>query len=396
MLTQNVLDDIFAKMPAINKRQRHFLQLLFQTLFALRGRVNFTNLARYSSVCEQTFRRHFAKDIDWPTFNSALIDAASEPGQTHIGVFDCSFIEKSGKTTFGLDRFWSSSEKSTKWGLEISLLGLLCVETRQGWTLDVTQTPAGLSAKEEGYSRMDFYLEQFTDCLGQLEEIQHFVADGNYAKMKIFDALRAAGKHLITRLRCDANLRYFADGIRRPGQQGRTPSYAGKVDWKDLSRFEYVGRLADKAHIELYTKVLNSPHFKRTFRVVVLVNTKSKRYVVLASTDVDQSAHEVVSYYRLRFQVEFLFRDAKQFAGLSHCQARSDEKLDFHFNMSLAAVNLVRLEMGQQGDCFNNYVRRSYNRFLVERLLLQLGLEAEFRITDPLIVEVIETGLMAA
>ena len=34
-------------------------------------------------------------------------------------------------------------------------------------------------------------------------------------------------------------------------------------------------------------------------------------------------------------KMEFLFRDAKQFTGLQHCQARSESKLNFHFNASL-------------------------------------------------------------
>ena len=55
---------IFRKMADIyNCRvgfwQRQVLEELFQAVFALRGRVNFTNLARFSSLHEQTFRRHF-------------------------------------------------------------------------------------------------------------------------------------------------------------------------------------------------------------------------------------------------------------------------------------------------------------------------------------------------
>ena len=41
--------------------QRQFLEELFRTVFALRGRVNFTNLARFSPLHEQTFRRHFRR-----------------------------------------------------------------------------------------------------------------------------------------------------------------------------------------------------------------------------------------------------------------------------------------------------------------------------------------------
>jgi hypothetical protein len=51
---------------------------------------------------------------------------------------------------------------------------------------------------------------------------------------------------------------------------------------------------------------------------------------------------KIVSYYRSRFQIEFLYRDAKQFTGLTSCQARSENKLDFHFNAALTAVNLAK------------------------------------------------------
>ncbi len=158
MQTQNVLNHIFAKMPEINKWRRHFLRLLFATLFALQGRVTFINLARYSTASEQTFRRNFAKDLDWLSFNSALIELVVEPQQTLIGVFDCSFIEKSGNKTYGLDRFWSSSDNAVRRGLEISHVGCICVETRQAWTLDVTQTPPGLSTDQQtdDYTRVDF------------------------------------------------------------------------------------------------------------------------------------------------------------------------------------------------------------------------------------------------
>ena len=35
-------------------------------------------------------------------------------------------------------------------------------------------------------------------------------------------------------------------------------------------------------------------------------------------------------------------RDAKQFTGLTHCQSRKKESLDFAFNMSLSSINVAR------------------------------------------------------
>lgn len=399
MRTREVLNTIFDNIAPIRKSRRGFLTVLFLTIFALRGRLTFTNMARFCPLHEQTFRRHFARPFDWVAFNQAVIDLSEVNQQPRIGVFDSSFIAKSGKHTYGLDRFWSSCHDRPKRGLEISLLGLIATETGESFALDVVQTPPGLSRHDEAcYSRIDFYMEQFLDLLGELEGVDYMVADGNYARYKVFDTITGANKHLVTRLRCDANLRYLHDGSRRPGQRGRTPRYAGKVDWKhlDLSRFDYVGTLEDHRHVALYTKVLNSPYYKRDFRVVVLVNRRTSKYVVLASTDVNQSAEEVVAYYRLRFQVEFLFRDAKQFAGLEHCQARDEAKLDFHFNMSLAAVNMARLVSAQSGLSLNSYVRGQYNRFVVEQVLVQLGLRDEYELNDPLLRPIIDIGRMAA
>ena len=45
-----------------------------------------------------------------------------------------------------------------------------------------------------------------------------------------------------------------------------------------------------------------------------------------------------------RFQIEFLFRDSKQFTGLTDCQSRAETVLDFHFNAALATLNLTRAE----------------------------------------------------
>lgn len=51
---------------------------------------------------------------------------------------------------------------------------------------------------------------------------------------------------------------------------------------------------------------------------------------------------KIIKYYRLRFQIEFLIRDAKQHAGLEHCQARSEKKPNFHFNMALSSASVAK------------------------------------------------------
>src|SRR2546430_17692713 len=71
--------------------------------------------------------------------------------------------------------------------------------------------------------------------------------------------------------------------------------------------------------------------------------------------------------------MEFLFRDDKQFTGLCDSQARTQAKLDFHFNASLTAVTLATLEARQQyGDAMSSFsmaslTRRAFNQPLIDR-----------------------------
>jgi hypothetical protein len=44
------------------------------------------------------------------------------------------------------------------------------------------------------------------------------------------------------------------------------------------------------------------------------------------------SGKKIWGIYINRFQIEFLFRDAKGHLGLEHCQSRQENALDFHFN----------------------------------------------------------------
>ncbi len=396
--TQWILASIFARMDGVGKWWQKFFAEFFVLIFSIQGRVNFENLARYSKFNECRFRRNFQKFFDWLEFNYIMLALwGHTPGGELLGVIDCSFIPKAGKKTFGIDRFWSGVANATKRGLEISVLGVIDVATSSAWTLDVTQTPPGLAKKKsggDGYTRLDFYIEQILDCLPKLELVRYFVADGFYAKTKMFNALCAQGKHLVTKLRPDADLRYPFTGEREKGKRGRTPIYDGKVKYDDLSRWTHVGEDEKYPYLSLYTHVLYSPKFERWLRVVLVWNTKTNQYVLLACSDVELSPRLVLKYYQLRFQVEFLFRDAKQFTGLTHCQARDEAKMDFHFNMSLAAINLMQVhrKLNPSITSMNSFVRKAYNLKLVEWLFEQLSSEAKFDLNHPAVQKALSFG----
>jgi hypothetical protein len=167
------------------------------------------------------------------------------------------------------------------------VLGCINVMSGKAYFLDATQTPSGLSKKESNkYSRTDFYLKQILDCLKYLPTIIFYVADGFYhngenrAKDKIINGLTSKGRHLITKLRSDANLKYLNHKPRLKGQKGATRKYDGKVDLKkmdvsELSKWELVGADEKYSHLTIYTQNLYAVNFDHIFRVVLLFNTKN-------------------------------------------------------------------------------------------------------------------------
>jgi hypothetical protein len=69
--------------------------------------------------------------------------------------------------------------------------------------------------------------------------------------------------------------------------------------------------------------------------------------IILCSTDLTLSLTRVLELYELRFQIEFLFRDAKQQTGLAPAQtldSHGQEHQEHFANAWLYALNLLRLE----------------------------------------------------
>ena len=132
-------------------------------------------------------------------------------------------------------------------------------------------------------------------------------------------------------------------------------------------------------HLIIYTQKLYTVNFDCILRVILLLNTKTNRDVLLASTDVELDARLITQYYQIHFQIEFISRDAKQFMRLNNCQARDENKLDYHrqatlFNASLKAGNIA-LKAIQRDEIYkksiNNFMRYKCNQKFTDTILLQ-------------------------
>ena len=339
------------QLPGLSKPRRTFVAALIAMILALRGRVNYRNLARYGDYAERTYARQFQRSFPWLEFHAKTLQTAVPLTHELIAAQDASFIPKSGKQTYGLDKFYNGAASRPERGLEITALAVVDVTQKGAYIAAVEQTRPTPELKKEqaAATRLDQAIKQLQTARPHLPPVvSYLAADGWYAKKKYVDAVVAEGLHLVTKLRSDADMRFRYTGART-GKQGRPKTYDGKVDWQDLSRFDKV----DLSHcapavgpgVEVYTAELYHVTLKRWLRVVVLVwrtADGARRHAILATTDLEATAAAVLRLYQARFQLEFLFRDGKQHAGLTECQARNKAALDFHFNAALATVSAAR------------------------------------------------------
>jgi hypothetical protein len=291
---------------------------------------------------------------------------------------DASVVPKSGKETSGLDHFWTGCHSRTEKGLEISALAWLAITGHGAYCLSVEPTPPTSDAINPEATRIDGSLEPLSRVVAahDVGSLHDVVTDGYDSQQQFIGGVRSVGLHQIGKLRADAHLRYLYQGPKGPGP-GRPKTSDGKVNWSDLSRLEKVDTEDDP--LVLYHQLLNHVQCQCHLCVVVVVDTPRNRRAVLLSTDVALDALTLYRDDKARFQMEFLFRDAKQVTGLTDCQARSQATLDFHFKARLTAVSLAKLEARQQSgqapsSCsMASLKRRAFNQHLIDRICVYLA-----------------------
>ena len=346
------------------------------------GKVTFTNLSRYSDLSERTYRRHFDEPYAFMGLNQETIALAITPTHFQVSAIDASFVPKSGKATYGIDYFHNGKAGRSERGLEISMIAVVDVDTSIGYTLSVQQTPVIDKTSER--TRVDAYLDHLHDTVTAFPAaVRHVVADGFYSKRKWVDGVTRSGLDAIGKLRHDANLKYLYDGPQK--QKGAPRKYDGKVNLHKRHRWQALGKVDPATDVYLYSTTVWSVNLKRKIKVVYLINCNHPErpcFALLFSTDLTLDPVDIYRAYKARFQIEFIFRDAKQFTGLTDCQARSAQKLDFHFNASLAALNLAKYEQFLRHDpaqpfvfSMTSYKRRKLNQHLLERFIHKLELE---------------------
>lgn len=191
---------------------------------------------------------------------------------------------------------------------------------------------------------MKHYTRLITQRLADIVKYTTVLAvDGYFFKEGFIKAVTTAGLKVVTKARQDANMLYLYKGAQHKGP-GAKRKYSGKVNWKSIDRRVFRLCYQDE-ELMAYEAVVWSVALKQQLKVVYVKAMERKGYEVLVCSDSGIEGEKLLRYYRLRFQIEFLIRDAKGHTGLDHCQGRSEEKLYNHFNMSMMSVSVVKYQI---------------------------------------------------
>lgn len=357
-------------------------------VLTIQGRINFLQLARFCKSCEQRFRQNFRKSFDWIAFNQSFMK--KHPDHRYAIAIDPSFVSKSGKKTPGIGYFWSGCAQSVKRGLEILGIALVDANTREAFAVRAVQTLTDIIhrgrrpkclAQIERDSLVAHYLRAIYTYQKQLLQFSNIiVADAFFSKATFVNGIAALGFNIVSRFRDDVRLRYRYNG-ERTGKRGRPKQFDGTVELNNLREDIFTTELLDwDGHtIKAHSATVYAVSLERDVKAVIVEfedkDKKTQTRKVFFSTDCTLSAKEIIDIYRSRFQIEFLFRDAKQFMGLCHCQARDKKALDFAFNLSLAAINVAKAFAKQNNINLSTAKLKLlfHNALMIDRFLSTFG-----------------------
>lgn len=363
------------------KLTKSFEKILIEVIIlfmVIPRKINFTQMGRYGSHVEQTYRNAFglkkSKSIDWLKLNVSLAKRFfGKQGRWAIAI-DPSYISKAGKKTPHIGRFWSGCAQSVKHGLEIMGIGLIDIDAKDCMMLKAHQSLSNKELSLRNKTMVDFYIGVIKRYRKELLKLSTLiVADAYFSTSTFVNGIKKEGFSLISRFRDNACLFYVYAGPRT-GKRGRPKTKDGKIDMKnlDLTRMEKM----EMKDIEgtAYTLIAYSKALRCKVRLVIwqMPNGKKKLFF---STDTSLSGEEVLLYYRTRFQIEFCFRDAKGYTGLMDCQARDKWKLDFAFNASFTSLNVAKVTMKEMGMEYSMSSFKSLmtNIYLVKRIFKASG-----------------------
>jgi len=394
--------------PLLDTSTFRQLTLISEALLMMTGRVTQLSLSRWTEKggSYRTIHRFFQKSIPWDELNWQLVKMSLPKEQGVILIAgDATTVTKSGKRTYGLGKFFSSIYSRAVSGLGFQCLSLIEVERRISWPILTEQIsppskkkktvkkgkkvkrgkgrPKGSKNKNHREVKLNAemtqvkaMLETLLKLIGETLKPIYFVYDGAFGNNAAAQMTRQVGLHLISKLRNNSALYFQWDGVY--SGKGRRPIYGQHVDYNDLSPSHLKSDETKKMiRTRIYQLTTLHKKFADKLNVVIIhkenITTGKVAKIILFSTDLALEWDKLIDYYRLRFQIEFNFRDAKQHWGLEDFMAVKKQSVFNSANLSLFMVNVSQamlILLGQDSilDMKSHYHALRYARELFKIL----------------------------
>jgi len=371
--------------PAISTTTLRQLSQVVYGMLISNGRITMLELSRWTEKggSYRTIQRLYHTPILWLQIQWILFTSQfHQTDREYIAAGDEVVFGKAGKETHGLGRFFSSLQNRVIPGLSFFVFSLIDVQERQSYPIQAVQIikepkqpkkkekekpsqakqrpvgrPKGSKNKKKEppifspeLLRIQPILEAFLAVLKGVLTVRYLVMDGHFGNHPSAWMVLQTGLQLVSKLRFDAALyEPFAGKYRGRGPH---PKYGDKVDVRTMKK-KYLKADDIEAGIrtQIYQAALLNHEFVSPINVVSILktnlSTKTQAHVILFSTDLELSYEKLYDYYTLRFQIEFNFRDAKQYWGLDDFMNIRKEAVTNAANLSFFMVNFSSVLLRQ-------------------------------------------------
>ncbi len=254
---------------------------------------------------------------------------------------------------------------------------------------------------------MDHYVSLVKERKSDIAHLGGKLAcDGYFGVRTFVKPVCDMGITLISCLKSNVCLHYTPEVVAGKKGRGRPKSKGDKIDWEkiDDQKLPLVHEDKEKRirSAKVWVKCL-----RRLVKLVAVEYLKADGSLqcrkLYFSTDIDMEWSEIFSSYGLRFQIEFLFRDAKQHLGLTHCQSTDKTKFENHINLTLSTVSVAKAAHWitipkEDRGAFSMAELKTYyhNLALVEQFSAVLGLDATCVKNNPGIKNLLFSNYYAA
>jgi putative transposase len=371
-----ILPLILCLHPEVTMTMIRQLSRIAVAMLAISGRVTMRGLARWAGTggSYRTVQRFFHTTLPWAALLWTFVRTQLlVPGDRYLLVGDECVTTKAGSHTYGVDRFFSSIFGKPVPGVALFALALVSCTERHAFPVQVEQivrapavapplTPApakrkpgrpkgsSTQAKADAplnpeHTRIHTMIQGLLTRMRPFLALTYLVLDGHFGNHNAVLMARRLGLQLISKLRSDSALYYPYDGP----YAGRGPHriYGERIDPTAIpERFLQQTTQEDGIETRIYQVEARHATFDQPLNVVVIVKqqqtTGKQAHIYLFSSDHTLAWDALLDAYQLRFQIEFAFRDAKQYWGLEDFMVIKETAVTNAMNLAFFMVNLSR------------------------------------------------------